>query len=212
MDVKTPSPSGASLSFPDREYELTLLARLLTDEPLAWRDFDRSYGRLITATIARILSKFGMVTGSEDVHEVRSAFLLELLANGKSKLRAFSADRGVRLSTWISMLASHSAYDFLRKRRKDPVSEFEWDADTLSSDTPDPYSLCETSERIRLVTAVMSEFSAKDREFLELYFGDGLPPEEVASRMRISVKTVYTKKHKITGRLGALLTSRALAA
>ena len=32
---------------------------------------------------------------------------------------------------------------------------------------------------------------------LDLYFNEGLDVEQIAERMRISVKTVYTKKHKI---------------
>ena len=45
---------------------------------------------------------------------------------------------------------------------------------------------------------------AKDREFVELYFGEGLDPDEVARRMGISVKTVYSKRHKIQRRLQSL--------
>lgn len=196
----------------DRTAELTLRQRLLDDEPGAWRDFEAAYGRLVLSTIGRVVSKFGIYSGSEDIREIHAGFCLELLSNDRAKLRAFSPERNVRLSTWIAMLASHTAYDFLRRRRKEPVAELEWDADTLCSSMPDPYSLCETGERIRIVNALMQEFSAKDREFLELYFGEGLPAEEVATRMRISIKTVYSKKHKIRGRLEALLEGRAMAA
>ncbi len=34
-------------------------------------------------------------------------------------------------------------------------------------------------------------------EFITLYYGEGLEPEEIGRRMGISVKTVYSKKHKI---------------
>jgi RNA polymerase sigma-70 factor (ECF subfamily) len=34
-----------------------------------------------------------------------------------------------------------------------------------------------------------------------LYYGDGLTPEHVAERLGISVKTVYSKKHKIQRKL-----------
>ena len=56
------------------------------------------------------------------------------------------------------------------------------------------------------------DFSAKDRAFIALYFGDGLSPEQVADRLSISVKTVYSKKHKIQRRLEALLSAAQLAA
>ncbi|MCA9551830.1 MAG: sigma-70 family RNA polymerase sigma factor, partial [Myxococcales bacterium] len=44
----------------------------------------------------------------------------------------------------------------------------------------------------------------RDRHSSELYYGEGLEPEEIASRMRISVSTVYSKKAKIKTRLRAL--------
>ena len=40
-----------------------------------------------------------------------------------------------------------------------------------------------------------------DQTFVRLYYMDGLSPEEVAEEMQISVKTVYSKKHKIRSRL-----------
>ena len=45
-----------------------------------------------------------------------------------------------------------------------------------------------------------------------LYFGEGLEPEQIAERMHISVKTVYSKKHKIQSRLEAMLSQAQLAA
>jgi len=187
-----------------RSDELELLERLIADDEEAWRHFVSSYGRLITSTIARVLSRFGFLRNSEDVREIHASFCLEILSNDKSKLRAFRADRGIRLSTWLGMLASHSAYDFLRRRRREPQRD-ECDADTLVAETPDPFILCELRERSRLVEAAVRDFTAKDREFLELYYGEGLEADQVAERMGISVKTVYSKKHKIQGRLEALL-------
>ena len=46
---------------------------------------------------------------------------------------------------------------------------------------------------------------AKDRQFVTLYFQDGLSPEHVAERLGISVKTVYSKKHKIQRKLSEIV-------
>jgi RNA polymerase sigma-70 factor (ECF subfamily) len=62
------------------------------------------------------------------------------------------------------------------------------------------------------VNEVVSSFSKKDRVFVRLYYVDGLSPEEVAERMAISVKTVYSKKHKIRCRLEKALEPAAVAA
>jgi RNA polymerase sigma-70 factor (ECF subfamily) len=194
-----------------RSEELDLLQRLIVDDAVAWRRFVSAYGRLVTSTISRVLSRFGFFRNSEDIREIYASFCLEILANDKAKLRAFRPDRGIRLSTWIGMLASHSAYDFLRRRRREPQRD-EYDTDAVVCEAPDPFSLCELRERSRLVEAAVRDFTAKDREFLELYYGEGLEADQVAQRMGISVKTVYSKKHKIQGRLEALLDRRSLAA
>ena len=39
--------------------------------------------------------------------------------------------------------------------------------------------------------------SARDRRFFVLHFALGLDPEAVARALGISVKTVYTRKHRI---------------
>jgi RNA polymerase sigma-70 factor (ECF subfamily) len=59
---------------------------------------------------------------------------------------------------------------------------------------------------------MLEGFSPKDRLFVALYFDQGLDAEEVAQRMSISVKTVYSKKHKIRTRLERLLQRDRLAA
>ena len=51
----------------------------------------------------------------------------------------------------------------------------------------------------------MGKLSAKDQAFVRLYFGEGMAPEKIATELGISVKTVYSKKHKIGAKLEALL-------
>ena len=55
----------------------------------------------------------------------------------------------------------------------------------------------------------LQTFSEKDQTFVRLYYMDGLTPEEVAEEMQISVKTVYSKKHKIRSRLEQVLSPLA---
>jgi hypothetical protein len=72
-------------------------------------------------------------------------------------------------------------------------------------DLPDPYEHAVESERAAMAKDLLAGFSAKDRTFASLYFGEELDPQEIATRMQISVKTVYSKKHKIQARLESAL-------
>jgi RNA polymerase sigma-70 factor (ECF subfamily) len=110
------------------------------------------------------------------------------------------------------LLATHAAYDFLRSRRRDPRADDLVDTEQLRASSPPPDEMCETQQRARWVADLLREFSDKDREFMSLYYGEGLAPEQVALEMGISVKTVYSKKHKIQTRLETIIARRQLAA
>lgn len=195
-----------------REEELELLDELIDGREHAWRRFHEQYGRLIYRCIRKATYRFTAVVRGEDEREIYSNLLLQLLANDKRKLRRFEAGRGSRLSTWLGLLATNAAYDYLRAVRRQvprvPLTE----AIATSADAPSPYEEVEQRQRSRMVASMMRQLSAKDRQFVALYFDRGMSPEDVASLMNISVKTVYSKKHKIQSRLEGIASAQRLAA
>jgi RNA polymerase sigma-70 factor, ECF subfamily len=149
---------------------------------------------------------------ADDVDEIYANLCVQLVANDKKKLRSYEPARGSKLGTWLGLLATHAAWDFLRVRRRSPDVDTGAQVDWQHSSDPDPFEACAARERALLVRRVLAGFPAKDREFVELYYGSGHTPEEVAELMGISVKTVYSKKHKIRARLVGLLSRDPLAA
>src|SRR2546423_7887409 len=89
-----PLPGSALELTPERAGELSLREGLLRGEAAAWRAFSHQHGRLVCATVARIVRRFGMIATSEDVREIEASFSVELLANDMAKLRAFQPERG----------------------------------------------------------------------------------------------------------------------
>lgn len=189
-----------------------LIERLLASDAAAWRELTRRYSRLMTSCIQRVLARFARKLSADAVEEIYATLSLKLLANDKHKLRSFDPSRGYKLGTWLGMLATHSAYDYLRSIRREPSSVCVTEAETLASDAHDPAEQLLFSERGAMVRALLSDFSDKDRAFVALYYGDGLSPERVAEELGISVKTVYSKKHKIQRRLSEIVGSPALVA
>ena len=189
-----------------------LVKGLVGNDPAAWQALGFRYGRLIQSCIHRVIARFPSVVRADDAAEIMSILYVQLLSNDRAKLRTFDPERGCKLGTWLGLLATHSAYDFLRSVRKVPRAVELDEAEELATETPDPAELTLRSEQASSVAALLSEFTHKDREFVELYFGEGLDPDEVARRMGISVKTVYSKKHKIQRRLADLLSGPRLAA
>jgi RNA polymerase sigma-70 factor, ECF subfamily len=189
-----------------------LVRALIVDDPRAWREFNTRFSRLVLSTINRVTARFSGVVSQEDLREIYATFCVQLLANDKHKLRSFDPERGNKLSTWLGLLASHTAYDFLRSARREPRRAALSEAEELSSSLPDPCESALMRERADQVSELLSHFTDKDRAFIQLYFGEGLAPENVAERLNISVKTVYSKKHKIQARLQTLLAEAQLAA
>ena len=208
----TPNPVKLAVSFYCSCSDVDLVKALVSNEASAWQALSFRYGRLIQSCISRVLARFPGVTRIEDASEVSSMLYVQLLSNDRNKLRTFAPERGCKLGTWLGLLATHSAYDFLRSIRRIPRSVEISEAEELACEAPDASELTLSRERACRVSSVLGEFTEKDREFVDLYFGEGLDPDEVARRMGISVKTVYSKKHKIQRRLADLLGSARLAA
>ena len=184
--------------------ERALVDALVANDATAWREFQHRYDRLILRCITKVTKRFAAVS-QDDVREIYAQLLVSLLSNGKSKLRAFDPARGSRFSSYIGMLAIHCAYDWLRAVRREPQREALTEAVELSSDLPDPFESAAAQERADLAARVMQGFSERDRTFAALYFGEGMEPHEIARSMKISVKTVYSKKHKIQCKLESIV-------
>jgi RNA polymerase sigma-70 factor, ECF subfamily len=184
--------------------ERDFVAALVDGNANAWREFQKRYDRLILRCITKVTKRFTSVS-QDDVREIYAQLVVSLLANAHAKLRAFDPARGSRFSSYIGMLAIHCAYDWLRAIRREPQREGLAEAAELSSDLPDPFEAAAAQERAALAARVMEGFSERDRTFAALYFGEGMEPHEIARSMKISVKTVYSKKHKIQSKLESIV-------
>jgi RNA polymerase sigma-70 factor (ECF subfamily) len=194
---------------PSREEELNLIDGLVRGDQAAWRRFHQQYGRLIFRCIRKVTQAFSSVVRGDDEQEIYSNLVVQLLSNDKRKLRAFDPDRGSRLGTWIGMLATHAAYDHLRSMRREVPYAPLCEAESTAAQTTCPFEQVESKEQSRMVRELVDRLSMKDRQFVRLYFDRGMSPEAVADAMHISVKTVYSKKHKICTRLEGIVVGAA---
>ena len=182
-----------------------LLARMLLKDHVAWKEFHRRFDRLVYRCIHKVTSRFPGSMSSEDVREIYAQFLLGLTRRDMHKIRTFDQERGNKLSSWVGMLATNAAWDYLRTVARQPQCTELADAENVGELECDPYEKLLEKERWGRIDETLRAFSSKDQMFVRLYYMDGLSPEEVAEEMRISVKTVYSKKHKIRCRLQRML-------
>jgi RNA polymerase sigma-70 factor (ECF subfamily) len=182
---------------------MELREAMIAGEATGWNEFQRRYDRLIQRCILKVTRRFASVVTHEDVREIAATLSLSLLANDMHKLRSFDPDRGNRFSSWIGLLAINCAYDHLRQIKREPNKASLTEAFDLACHLPDPFDTVAERERADFAHKMLGDFTPRDRAFAALYFGEGMDPDEIAKRMRISVKTVYSKKHKIKARLEA---------
>jgi RNA polymerase sigma-70 factor (ECF subfamily) len=190
------------------ETDEVLVAGMVANDPAAWRTFQVRFDRLIIRCITKVTRRFSSIVSQDDVREVYATLYVSLLANDMHKLRTFDPERGNRFSSWIGLLSINAAYDYLRSLKREPQKECITEAMELVCGMPDPFELTSEHERHAIAQKTLEDFSEKDRTFAALYFGEGMDPQDIAEKMKISVKTVYSKKHKIQSRLESVLSVR----
>ena len=178
-----------------------LLAAVLARDGAAFGELLRRFRGLLFRCITRITGRYERVLGSEDVDEIYAETCLQLWADDLRRLRAFDAARGMKLGSWLGLIACHATYDFLRRVARRPPHEDLGVCPEPAGDEPSGLDRVLLGERRATLASLTRELSARDRAFFARYFGVEREPEEIAAELGISVKTVYSKKNKITTRL-----------
>jgi RNA polymerase sigma-70 factor (ECF subfamily) len=179
----------------------SLLEAVLAKDEEAWRELIHRFRGLIFRCITKVAGKYDAVLSNEDANEIFGDMCINLLRDDMRKLRAYDPGRGTKLGSWLGLLAINTAYDYLRQTSRRPLLDRIDGAPERPGDSPTALDGLLEKERWSYLNLLLADFSARDRRFVELYFGLGLLPEEVAATMKISVKTVYSKKNKLRSRL-----------
>jgi RNA polymerase sigma-70 factor (ECF subfamily) len=181
-----------------------LLESVLSRDGDAWNELLRRYRALVFRCITKVASKYDTVLSNEDANEIFGDMCMNLLRDDMHKLRAYDPARGAKLGSWLGLLAINTAYDYLRQTARRPMLDKLERARDRAGEGPSALDKLLEKERWQYMNALMADFSEKDRRFVQLYYGHGLEPEEVAAAMGISVKTVYSKKNKLRTKLQAM--------
>ena len=115
------------------------------------------------------------------------------------KLAGFEGRNGSSLSTYLWVIASRTAVDHLRKNSRVPVLSPDQDNDITDLAVDGRELADETIQRRQMEDAVASALAGmgpRDRLFASLYYDKGLPPEEIAELLGVTVSTVYSQKNR----------------
>ena len=187
----------------DRE----LLKSVLRSDARGWAELIRRFRPLIYRCITKVTLKYSPSLGAADLDEIYADVMMQLVRDDMHKLRIYNPSRGTKLGSWIGMISVNAAYDFLRSAGRRPLLD-------KVDGAIDPHEECDRTpldqliekERWDHLNGLLSDFTEKDRTFVELYYQRGMEADEIAAEMQISLKTVYSKKHKIRAHLVRCLT------
>ena len=179
-----------------------LLANVLRNQGVAWSDLVRRYRALIYRCISKVTLRYAPTLASADMDEIYAEVMIQLVRDDMHKLRIYDPTRGAKLGSWIGMLAVNAAYDYLRSAGRRPVLNREGNlVDPNEEHDRSPLDHLLEKERWDHLNEMLTDFTDKDRTFVDLYYRRGLEAEQIAEEMQISLKTVYSKKHKIRAHL-----------
>lgn len=179
------------------EKERNLLAGCLQGEKAAWDAFVLQYSSLVYHTIKRTFTLYHTEPRADLVEDLYQEFFLSLLRDDFKKLRQFRGDRGCSLASWIRVIAARLTIDFLRKQEPAKVEV----ADTVPFEGPDLHASVIRREEDEILLQTLQSLSPRDRIFIDLCFRQGLPPEDLAAILKVSINAVYTQKSRILDKL-----------
>jgi RNA polymerase sigma-70 factor, ECF subfamily len=187
----------------DRE----LLKWVLRNDARGWNELVRRFRPLIYRCITKVTLKYSPTLGSADLDEIYADVMMQLVRDDMHKLRIYNPTRGTKLGSWIGMISVNAAYDYLRSAGRRPLlDKVDGVLDPHEETDRTPLDQLIEKERWDHLNGLLAAFTDKDRTFVELYYQKGMEADEIAAEMQISLKTVYSKKHKIRAHLVRCLT------
>ena len=187
--------------------DATLLARVLKRDNDAWRELLRRFGGLARKCIAKVVGH------GVDCEDALADLSLNLLRDDMRKLRLYNPSK-CQLGTWIGMLATHTACDYLSGPAHKPFDledarhpsviwllERDVYGDGLRNTLKE---LIYEQQRQRL-QEVLPCLTMREQQFVKLYYNRELPPEEVARELGVTKTSVYVKRNKLEAKLKKLL-------
>ncbi|MEW6109630.1 MAG: sigma-70 family RNA polymerase sigma factor [Nitrospirota bacterium] len=186
--------------------EKDLLQACINGDKHAWDLFVEQYTNLVYHTIQKIFKIYRPDFFYQDLEDLHNNVFLSLMENDCRKLKQYKGTNGCSVSSWIMVITTNITLNFImRKKSHISLDDAEDDSKSLRETIADPQpsviDQVEDSERMVLLKELIEGLSANDKLFLQYYYIEELPPEEIAEIMSITVSAIYSKKSRIIEKL-----------
>lgn len=155
----------------------------------------------IVATFERPLWNYlvRIVSSKDDAEDLLQDTFVKVYKNLKG------IDPSKNLKSWIYTIATNTAYDFLRKKKRESTVELDDEHET-NTDGAAYYSVkTEESMEGRDVSAAIERLDSLYKGPIILYYKEGFSYEEIATMLSIPINTLKTRLSRAKKQLAELL-------
>jgi len=202
---------GEFFGLMDIEREKEIVKSCLKGEPDAWEIFVETYQRLIYSCIYKILNRYARQMDLSKVEDLFQTVFLSFIKDDYQKLRGFSWKNKSSIATWISVVTRNLVLDFLRKERKQKVtqslnclvdesSKTEL-MDLIAGKEESPDKVLNSADEMEILKKAIAELPKKDILLVELLFFQEMTHQRVAIILDKSVDAIYMQKKRIIQKL-----------
>src|SRR6186713_2228259 len=175
---------------PVQRRDLILIERARTGDLDAFNDLVTLYQDSLFALVVRMVPDRDQAADA-----VQEAFF--------SAYRNLTSFRGGSVKSWLNRIAVNAAMDTQRARKRRPVQPYPELEDESwqppASEDADPVTTALTTERTRVLNAVLATITDDQRTAIVLFDVEGYDYQEIADMTGVSLGTVKSRIHR--GRL-----------
>ena len=187
-----------------------LISKCLSSDRRAWEAMVRRFSNLVYQTARATFLAKQISFSRQDLEDLHNTVFLRLFEQGCARLRLYQGRNGCTLASWIRIVTVRTVLNYIRKKgvdeplwekKKTPIDELPW----LRGEDKGPLALMERAEQEKLVHEGMESLAPRDRLFMKLHIDQGLPMEQVAEALQISVQNAHVVKHRAVEKLKSYL-------
>jgi RNA polymerase sigma factor (sigma-70 family) len=190
-----------------------LLKKCLHGDRDAWEAFVTKFSNLIYHSLHQTFRSKNLSLDSQIADDLYQDVFLSLYGNNFKKLRQFKGKNNCSLASWLRMITSRTAIDFMRSHKSHvPLKSASADeddmTDTLSNGRELPDKSIERLEWYQLLRGLIKGLSPKDRYLFELWVNQELADKEIAQILNLSIDAVYMRKNRLKEKLKTIITKK----
>lgn len=184
-----------------------LLKRCLAKQPGAWNDFVDRYLSLIYHAIHFTAHLRSAKLSPEDVEDIASEVLVQIVANDYKALREFK--REATLATYLTVIARRICVHELTRRQAVRDEIRKGIARPPEEEPDDSAAASKSLDKLDEVNALLRRLSGQQREIVRLYYLESRTYEEISTELNVPVNTIGSILSRARAKLRELSQSNA---